>query len=522
MTSAELLDLLLETTLAGSAAILVVLASRRYLRRMFGPGLAHAAWLLVPAAVLAVLLPAPEAAPLPVATLHAIPAATAAVTVFRPAVSAADGAAAVWGLGVLLATMRLAMQQRGFLRGLGTLQRRLDGSWQASACAGLPAVVGLLRPRIVVPADFDSRYTSTQRALMQLHERTHIRRGDLHVNAVVALLRCLFWFNPLVHAAARRFRHDQELACDAAVVARYPHRRRAYGEAMLHTQLAAQPLPLGCHWGFSHPLRERIEMLKLTPKSGPRIAAGIVVITALAVATGAAAWAAQPGRAALQDSGSIAAKDGNAVDGHVVGLSVRIDDSRPMASSGRFTPGREQVFDYDHEGQRWEVALTITPADAGTYTVATRILRDGQLQAAPNLVVREGEDAGITVGERTDDRLVKGLELGLVVRRADAQAVDDTRIQNPPAYPAAAAAGGVGGSVVLLVDVDAAGKPTLVQVERSEPAGVFDAASIEAAYKWRFDPEIRNGEAVPSRLRVPVRFDPPVADGTPADGPAPG
>ena len=67
---AALLDLLLETTLAASAALALVLLLRRPLRRAFGAAVAYACWALVPAAVIAVLLPAATVTvvPAPVAT----------------------------------------------------------------------------------------------------------------------------------------------------------------------------------------------------------------------------------------------------------------------------------------------------------------------------------------------------------------------------------------------------------------------------------------------------------------------
>src|SRR3546814_5490438 len=78
----------------------------------------------------------------------------------------------------------------------------------------------------------------------------------------MAALRCVYWFNPLLWIAADRFRRDRELACDATVVARHPHARRASGEAMVKTPLPAMPAPLACHWFGGHPLKERIAMLK--------------------------------------------------------------------------------------------------------------------------------------------------------------------------------------------------------------------------------------------------------------------
>lgn len=305
MNPADLLDLLLEATIAGSAATLLVLLLRHPLRRRFGATASYASWLLVPAALLAVCLPAARAS-LPPVLMHAS-AGGATVTarwhVLEPSVQPAMWWCAAWVIGAALFGLRLVLQQRAFVRGLGRLQRRDDSLLQAHAAAGLPAAFGLWRPRIVVPADFDSRYTATQRSLMHAHERSHIDRGDLHINALVAGLRCLLWFNPLVHLAARAFRHDQELACDQHVLAGHPRSRRSYGEAMLNTQLAAQPLPAGCHWlafdrSRSHPLKKRIAMLKQPLPTRFRRRGGAALIAALAATVAFAAWAGQPPRVA--------------------------------------------------------------------------------------------------------------------------------------------------------------------------------------------------------------------------------
>ena len=200
--------------------------------------------------------------------------------------------------GTLFAVLWFARQQRGFRQGLGELQRRADGLQQAQAVDGLPAAMGLWKPAIVLPADFDARYTCEQRALMVTHERMHIIRGDLHANALTTALRCVFWFNPLLHLAARHFRHDQELACDLRVIARHPHARRAYGEAMFKAQLALHPLPIGCYWG-SHPLKERIAMLKQPVPSLSRWIGGAVLVGVLGLGVGFAAWSAQPARAVV-------------------------------------------------------------------------------------------------------------------------------------------------------------------------------------------------------------------------------
>ena len=308
--ASELVALLLQATLLGSAAIGLVLALRQPLRRAFGARVAYAAWWLVPAALSPLLLPAaaPVAATGAMGGRLSVPA--------RMVIDLAGTEAGfqwqalalcAWVAGGLVAAAMLARSQAKFRSALGPLLPHGD-AWRAErAIDGLPATLGVFAPRIVLPADFESRYGEAQRELMLAHERAHVARGDLRANLLAAVLRCLFWFNPLFHLALRRFRHDQELACDAMVVAGHPFQRRAYGDALFHAQLAAHASPLGCHFGFGHPLKERIAMLK-EPLPTPRCRiAGHAAIATLVLGVAFTAWAAQP--PAAQDAAPVAKRD---------------------------------------------------------------------------------------------------------------------------------------------------------------------------------------------------------------------
>ncbi|MCI1710587.1 MAG: M56 family metallopeptidase [Chiayiivirga sp.] len=263
--TAELVDLLLETTLAISVAASAVLLLRRPFRRLIGARSAYALWLLLPAAGVAVLLPArrvvlelPLDVPVPQAT-----AATLAHAAVEAPFDAAPWLLALWIAGALALALGLTWQQRRFRRALGKLRVRSDGSLQAENADAGPVVIGLWRSRIVLPADFDSRYSELERDLVLRHERAHLLRRDPLANLVAAALRCVYWFNPLLHPTPwAASASNQELAVDATVLAQRPEARRSYADAMLKTQLMFEPPPLGCHWQSAHPLKERIAMLK--------------------------------------------------------------------------------------------------------------------------------------------------------------------------------------------------------------------------------------------------------------------
>ncbi len=299
---------LAKANLALAAAVLLVVILRRPIRAVFGARSAYAAWLAVPLAVLALLVPArlvvlpPD--PPRVATIGLGPSgkATPQPASPRPIVAAvpqnlpiSEIALALWALVALTAFVVQMERQRRFVRSLGRL-RASDGLYWSEEPGVGPAVIGALAPRVVLPADFAMRFTAQEQALILEHEKTHLATGDAQINAVVTGLQCVFWFNPFVHLGAALLRIDQEIACDAAVLGRHPRIRRAYGEAMLKTQLAASAPPLGCHWPASanKQLKERFVMLAHHHANRRRHLAGAAAVAILSLSAGVAAWAAQP------------------------------------------------------------------------------------------------------------------------------------------------------------------------------------------------------------------------------------
>ena len=244
--------LLVKVNLAMGVAIVLVSLLRRPLRAQFGAPIAYAIWFLVPIAGVASLLPPREVpAPAHVASVHA-PAAPVPVTGYAPhstlraieQLARAERALpptptmpagspyelfdtsrllfAAWVLGLLFMAAYLTRVQ---LRFSAAVRRGQAG----------PAVLGFFRPRIVTPDGFQEQFTPQEQAAILAHERVHLARQDARINALAALLRCLCWFNPLIHLGARWLRIDQELACDAIAVAASVS-RQTYAKALLKSQ----------------------------------------------------------------------------------------------------------------------------------------------------------------------------------------------------------------------------------------------------------------------------------------------
>ncbi|MBL8837278.1 MAG: energy transducer TonB [Alphaproteobacteria bacterium] len=80
------------------------------------------------------------------------------------------------------------------------------------------------------------------------------------------------------------------------------------------------------------------------------------------------------------------------------------------------------------------------------------------------------------------------------------------RARTPPPYPRRAVELGQQGEVVVEALVDAAGVPLSAHVHRSSGFPLLDEAALAAVRAWRFVPAHHAGQAVASRVRLPVRF----------------
>jgi hypothetical protein len=190
----------------------------------------------------------------------------------------------------------VAWRQGEFVRSLGRLWLLQDGAYR-SAAVSEPMLVGAWRPRIVLPADFEARYTSEECDLILAHERAHLERGDALYNALATVALCLSWFNPLMYWAIARFRLDQEIACDALVLGAAGTACRRYADTLLKAQRRADRLPENllaapCRWR-THPLKERIAEFERPLPGGSRRAFGIALALGLSGAASYGVWSMQ-------------------------------------------------------------------------------------------------------------------------------------------------------------------------------------------------------------------------------------
>jgi beta-lactamase regulating signal transducer with metallopeptidase domain len=200
-----------QATIFGALAWAAALALRRGdASARYGIWLMASAKFALPAGLLAGLWPV---APISLST--ALPSAESVREAFPSAAPRPNEflcvLTAVWVLGVAAFAVRSLIKA-------------------ATPCG--PAVRGIFRPRVLLPAGISDLLAPSELDAVLRHERAHIARLDTLTAALHRAVACLFWFHPLVWWIERRLVEERERACDAQVIASGVP-REAYAAALL-------------------------------------------------------------------------------------------------------------------------------------------------------------------------------------------------------------------------------------------------------------------------------------------------
>jgi len=176
---------------------------------------------------------------------------------------------AVWCAGavvMLWSWWRQWLPIRGAMRRAKALQ--LDARYGAADLTVMsspsmpePGVVGIRRPRLVLPEGLVERLSPEQLRALIAHERCHIRCHDNLTGAIHMVVETVFWFHPAVWWIERQLIDERERACDEAVLSS-GSRPQDYAEGLLEVCRQSVGLRLACVAGVSGAnLRARVEAI---------------------------------------------------------------------------------------------------------------------------------------------------------------------------------------------------------------------------------------------------------------------
>lgn len=99
-----------------------------------------------------------------------------------------------------------------------------------------PAVYGIVKPKIILPATYKNRDID----LVILHEKTHIRSFDNLWRVIAFVIVAIHWFNPFCWLLLKGFLTDLELSCDERVLANLgAERAKDYASSLLESRQGA-------------------------------------------------------------------------------------------------------------------------------------------------------------------------------------------------------------------------------------------------------------------------------------------
>ncbi|MFC1793694.1 M56 family metallopeptidase [Planctomycetota bacterium] len=98
------------------------------------------------------------------------------------------------------------------------LDVRQDIQLRLSTGMPSPAVCGLFRPTILMPAALPDKLSPDKLRAVLIHELAHIKRGDLWINSAQTFLQIIYFYNPLVWLANAVVRRTREQAVDEMVL----------------------------------------------------------------------------------------------------------------------------------------------------------------------------------------------------------------------------------------------------------------------------------------------------------------
>ncbi len=407
-----------------------------------------------------------------------------------------------------------------------------------------PAVVGIVRPEIVLP-EWTLALDAPFRALMLRHEVEHRDAGDAALLFSAALLVALMPWNVALWLQARQLRLALEMDCDERVLARHGDHAR-YGRLLITiAQRQSSPSPaLAPAPALAEPttnLERRIRAMNSIPKRFARArAVGLLAVGAAAIA---AACAVRTPDQVTGPKQSPAVRAAMAANPNSVFYSFQVDRQVDMASGNRppTYPGPLRAAQVQGEVIAQFVVDTDGRVDSTTFMVR-RSTDPRFTQAVRQAVLAYRYTPAEIQGHKVKQLVQQPFEFSLSrgAPPANAPAPDQLSRPNespatpaattanpkspyysfkvdhqatmlpdnpPPRYPPSLRKARVNGEVIAQFVVDTDGRvdsTTFKAIRSTDP--LFTEAVRQALLRYRFTPAEIRGHKVKQVVQQPFQF----------------
>jgi TonB family protein len=421
-------------------------------------------------------------------------------------------AATVWGASSAVVMIAL-------VAGTATLRwRRRD--WRPATASNTvvlvaqrtgPAVVGLVRPTIVLPA-WALRLDDDDLALIVRHEREHIEAGDPWLVHAAAWALVVMPWNPAIWWMAARLRLAVELDCDARVVAHAPNPSSEiakYGDVLLqvatrHERRMTVVAP--AMFESTSSLSRRIATMCASPV-GRRSTKAVIAGIGAACLIGAAFASPVPDERELRpavtrdrtEQEDAPATRVSPIASAPIVATTPPAEPRPTRASAAPRPQTTPSVTPDRIAHEAAPATRVEPIASPAIVATTPSPEPAptRVSAAP----RPQTTPSVGPVARPPSRL----DLPGVRRPGDGVTAPVVIHQPLPKYTSDAMRRKVQGRVSLEVLVDEFGRVSEARVIEPLDADL-DAEAVAAAYAWRFEPGVADGRPVETAVVLEMEF----------------
>ncbi len=460
-------------------------------------------------------------------------------------------ASAAWPLGRLLLLGWLALSAALVVYGVYAVLRlrSVRTRWQPGEVAGQavlvsrdvgPAVIGFLRPAVVVP-DWVCSLPSKDQRLILAHEDAHIAARDPWLVIVAHILPALMPWNATVWLQAKRLREAIELDCDARLLAGTTN-RHGYAELLLNVggrTTTSAPFAVAA---LSEPrslLEKRIRrMFERRPRYRVLRASAWATVAGLAVV--AAFQAPLPGEplpSALttteQEVGSLVSAADTTPPKLLNPAEVREATRQhyPLQLRESGVEGMPRVWlQITDEGEVASARLRRSSGNSAIDEAALKVA--GVMRFAPaqfngrpvasttevNIEFSRAAEAGLLVQvprfpDLKREKTVPAKPSTAAVASAPSsvpvlQNLGEVAEAQARVYPVELRQAGIGGRVNVWFYVDETGTVTKTMLKSSSGLKTLDEAALKIADVLKFSPAMKDSRAVADWVEVPIDFRP--------------
>lgn len=252
----------------------------------------------------------------------------------------------IWLLGALTLTVLTVSVSKRFSKNIGqtlvtdpclleeynNLKAELKIKMEIPLCKSRqinsPSLLGLIRPKLLLPMGIEQTFNIEQVNHIFLHELIHFKRKDIWINCLSQVLLICHWFNPLIWYAFYRMREDQEISCDALVTSRInPELAQNYAYTLVKLAETYTTAPrmanLASLYRSNSQIKKRLIMLRNRKQASSKwslfagLMMGLIALATFSSAQAEAAPALEEGQTLLISQGNTQGQALGAVKGTI-------------------------------------------------------------------------------------------------------------------------------------------------------------------------------------------------------------